>query len=72
MDSRLVSYYSQYCLMKLIFLHPGDLDATGWMLVGIMALLILAATVAVIGGAGYLVYYLAKKNGERIIRKRNS
>ena len=54
--------------MKLIFLHPGDLDAFGWFLVAIWAVVILAVVV----GAIYLLYYLAKKNGERLIRKRKA
>lgn len=54
--------------MKLIFLHPGDLDAFGWFIVAIWVLLFLA----LVFGAVYLLYYLAKKNGERLIRKRKT
>ena len=54
----------------MIFFHGGDLDTTGWLIVGRWLLVILAIVVGVIGGIFYAIYRLAKWNGNRLIQKR--
>jgi hypothetical protein len=52
------------------FFHPGDLDTTGWLIVGIFAVVVLAVSVGLIVGFIYLLFFLAKKSGERVNRRK--
>ena len=54
----------------MLFFHGGDLDTTGWLIVGGWLLVILIIVVAVISGIFYAIYRLAKWNGTRLIQKR--
>ncbi len=50
--------------------HPADLDLVGWLFLGLIFLVMIVLAIALVVGFVYLLYFLAKKNGERINRKK--